>query len=43
MKYKFFFQCDYSFHDLSLRRAYLSIYYTPGFLELLDSAYDRHP
>ena len=24
----FFLQCDYRFHDLSLRHAYLSIYYT---------------
>ena len=26
-------ECDYSFHDLSLRRAYLSIYYTSCFLQ----------
>ena len=26
-----FLQCDYSFHDLSLRHAYLSIYYTSCF------------
>ena len=28
MKYIFFFQCDYGFHNLPLRHAYLTIYYT---------------